>query len=87
MSNIDVSIIIPVYNVEPYIAECINSVMNQQTSCVIECLLIDDKGADGSMMLAKDRLSSYTGPVRFRIVEHAENRGLSAARNTGFIFP
>ncbi|WP_305156309.1 glycosyltransferase family 2 protein [uncultured Muribaculum sp.] len=83
MSNIDVSIIIPVYNVEPYIAECINSVMNQQTSCIIECLLIDDKGADGSMMVAKDCLSSYTGSVRFRIVEHAENRGLSAARNTG----
>ena len=44
-----VSIIIPVYNVEPYIEECLHSVYEQTTDTEIECLIVDDKGNDNSI--------------------------------------
>ena len=37
-----VSIIVPIYNVEPYIEECLQSVMRQTYSGMIECILVDD---------------------------------------------
>jgi glycosyltransferase involved in cell wall biosynthesis len=78
-----VSIVIPVYNVEEYVAECIESVKAQRTEFRIECIIVDDKGKDRSMDMVRESLRDYQGPVTFRILEHAENRGLSAARNTG----
>ncbi len=80
---ISISIIIPVYNVEPYIEECLRSVMMQFCSVPIECLLIDDCGTDNSMIIAEHLLQEYSGPIQFRIFRHERNRGLSAARNTG----
>jgi len=78
-----VSIIIPVHNVEKYILGCLNSVANQTMKEGIECILVDDCGTDNSMLLAKDWVSNYNGIVGFSIKEHDNNRGLSAARNTG----
>lgn len=77
-----VSIIIPVYNVEPYIERCIQSVLSQ-TYTDIECLLVDDCGTDNSMLLAEKKLCNYDGPINFKFLHHTRNRGLSAARNTG----
>ena len=79
----DVSIIIPVYNVERYIWECLESVANQKSSGKIECIVVDDCGNDNSMLLAEKYVQQYKGDIIFRIVHHAINRGLSAARNTG----
>lgn len=79
-----VSIIIPVYNVEPYIEKCIESVINQ-TFNDIECLIIDDCSTDNSILLTKKTISSYCGPIVFKILSHSSNKGLSAARNTGLI--
>ena len=78
-----VSIVIPIYNVAPYIEECIDSVMNQTWKGNLECILVDDCGTDNSMQVAENKLHGYQGPVSFRIVRHDKNRGLSAARNTG----
>lgn len=82
MSSPLVSIIIPVYNVSDHIEQCITSVMHQSYPH-IECIIVDDKTPDNSIDICKQILSSYDGPIRFNIMHHATNRGISAARNTG----
>lgn len=73
-----VSIIIPVYNVEKYIVECINSVLNQSYSN-IEVILINDGSTDNSLSICKDFESKDCRVV----VLNKENGGLSSARNAG----
>ena len=80
--NIKVSIIIPVYKVEDYIEKCIYSVINQ-TYCNIECILVDDCSPDKSIEKVKEIISNYSGNIKFKIITHEKNKGLSAARNTG----
>lgn len=83
MSNVKVSIIIPVYNVEAYIEECLCSVI-EQTYRNFECLIIDDSSPDNSIAVAEKMLSlSSLEKNKYRIIRHDRNRGLSAARNTG----
>ena len=77
------SIIIPVYNVEPYIEECLQSVMRQTYGGKIECILVDDCCTDNSIKVAERLIEVYNGPIDFRVLHHEHNRGLSAARNTG----
>lgn len=83
MKDVKVTIVVPVYNVEPYIVDTLRSVANQSYSGFIECLIVDDCGTDHSMDVAEEYIHSYQGNVIFRIFRHAKNRGLSAARNTG----
>ena len=78
-----VSIIIPVYNVETYIEKCLQSVADQTFNGEMECLIIDDCGQDNSMSIAEQFISNYGGHIHFQIFHHDHNRGLSAARNTG----
>jgi len=78
-----ISIIIPVYNVEQYIEECLNSVIAQTYTGDMECFLIDDCGTDNSIAIANRIIKNYQGNIKFRILHHEHNRGLSAARNTG----
>lgn len=77
-----ISILIPVYNVEKYIADCIKSVMAQTYTGKMECIIVDDCGTDSSISIAKKLLSKYEGPIIFNIFHHEHNRGLAAARNT-----
>ncbi len=77
-----VSIIIPVYNVSDYVEECLQSVA-AQTYTDIECIIVDDCGTDDSMQKVEQFVTSYQGPIAFKILHHEHNRGLSAARNTG----
>lgn len=79
----EVSIIIPVYNVENYIADCLHSVMNQTVTEGVECILVDDCGDDSSMEFAERLISQYSGNIKFSILHHKKNKGLSGARNTG----
>lgn len=78
-----VSLILPVYNVAPYISRCLKSVMDQTYIGPMECILVDDCGEDDSMEIARQLISQYQGHIAFRILSHDHNRGLSAARNTG----
>ena len=78
-----ISVVIPVYNVAPYIEACLHSVMNQTWQGDLECILVDDCGTDGSMQLIEQGLQGYTGKIVFRVIHHQKNRGLSAARNSG----
>ena len=77
-----ISILIPVYNVEPYMKKCIQSVMAQTYQGEIECIIVDDCGTDNSIAIAKRLIDGYNGPIEFRIIHHEHNRGLAAARNT-----
>ena len=74
-----ISIIIPVYNVEQYLADCIKSVQSQAYQN-IEIILVDDGSTDqsGSMCDAYAKQDD-----RIKVI-HQPNQGLSAARNTGF---
>lgn len=73
-----VSIIVPVYNVEHYIEECVSSLI-AQTYRSIEIILVDDGSTDGSGVLC-DRLADTDSLIR---VVHKTNGGLSDARNHG----
>lgn len=73
-----VSVIIPVYNVEKYLKECVDSVI-RQTYQNYEIILVDDGATDSSGRMCDDYLS-INSCVK---VIHQENGGLSAARNTG----
>ena len=73
-----ISIIVPVYNVAPYLAECINSILTQ-TFKDYEIILVDDGSSDISGSLCEQFAN-----IDERIsVIHQENKGLSAARNAG----
>lgn len=77
-----VSIIIPVYNVAPYIKRCLDSVV-AQTFQDIECILVDDCGTDNSREIAQQYIDNYQGQIEFIYIHHEKNQGLSGARNTG----
>lgn len=85
MSDMLISIIIPIYNVQDYITECLESIAAQTYINGVECILVDDCGDDGSMKLAREFVDNYKGGIPFRILSHEHNRGLSAARNTGIM--
>jgi len=73
-----ISIIVPIYKVEKYIAQCINSIIKQSYEN-IEIILIDDGSPDNSGLIA-DGYSKKDNRIK---VIHTENRGVSAARNLG----
>lgn len=77
MNEIKVSIIIPVYNVEKYIEECMESVVNQ-TLEEIEIIIVNDGTQDNSMK----KIERFLSDERITIV-NKKNGGVSSARNTG----
>ncbi|MEE1037966.1 MAG: glycosyltransferase family 2 protein [Eubacterium sp.] len=77
-SNVLVSVIVPVYNVENYLEKCINSVL-EQTHQNFELILIDDGSPDKSGEIC-DRYAEKDNRIK---VIHKENGGLSSARNAG----
>ena len=77
-----VSLIIPIYNVENYITESLLSALNQ-TFESIEYILVDDCSTDGSIKIAKEIIDQHPRKQDIYIYSHDQNRGLSASRNTG----
>lgn len=72
-----ISVIVPIYNVKPYLKRCLDSIQ-EQTYRDFEVLMIDDGSTDDSAMIAK----SYLNDNRFRFF-HQSNKGIGAARNVG----
>ncbi|EAJ6226790.1 glycosyltransferase, partial [Campylobacter coli] len=76
--DIKVSIIVPVYNVEKYLRQCLDSIIDQ-TLEEIEIILIDDGSTDGSGSICDE----YAAMDNRIVLIHKENAGLGAAYNTG----
>ena len=77
------SIIIPIYSVEKYIQECLESVLVQLPKNV-QVICIDDGSPDNSMEIAKNLVKKYSQEVQEQFLFiHQLNQGLSGARNTG----
>lgn len=79
--NEKISVIIPVYNVEKYLSQCIESVTNQ-TYKNIEILLVDDKSTDNSGKICDEYAEKYTNIIT---IHKPVNEGLGQARNTGLM--
>ena len=73
-----VSIIVPIYNVEPYLSSCLASCLNQ-TLKDIEIICVNDGSTDHSLEIVKE---FQKADRRIRIIDK-ENGGLSSARNAG----
>jgi CDP-glycerol glycerophosphotransferase len=73
------SVVVPIYNVERYLEECLDSIA-AQTFRDFECVMVDDGATDSSAAIAE----AYAAKdARFRLVRQ-QNKGLGAARNTGW---
>ncbi|RYY76777.1 MAG: glycosyltransferase family 2 protein [Gammaproteobacteria bacterium] len=77
-SNFWLSILIPIYNVEPYLAECLESVFSQIDTGV-EVIVLNDASTDNSNFILNN--FSAENHVSLKVMQHQINRGLSAARN------
>lgn len=77
MANIDISIIVPIYNVEQYLRECLDSLVAQKLE-TIEVLMINDGTKDNSGKIAEEYAEKW--PEKFKYFVK-ENGGLSDARN------
>lgn len=79
MVNHKISVIVPVYNVESYISDCIDS-LAYQTCNDFEIVFVDDCGNDNSISIIKKNLHRFSNAS---IYHRKQNGGLSAARNSG----
>ena len=74
----DLQIVVPAYNVEKYLEDCMTSILNQKTKYSYHVVLVDDGAKDSTPEIC-DR---YADDPRVTVI-HQKNRGLSGARNTG----
>jgi len=76
-----ISVIIPVYNVEEYVGECLDSIVNQTVGIEnIEVIVVNDCTPDNSLEIVRKYTEKYPS---IKIVEHEVNQGQGPARNTG----
>lgn len=75
----DISIVVPVYNVEKYLKECLDSLLNQDFKGQYEIICVNDGSTDNSLEILK----SYKNTNDKIAILNQENKGLSSARNTG----
>lgn len=78
MENALVSVIVPVYNVAPFLSKCLDSIIGQ-TYSKLEIILVDDGSTDGSSQIC----DSYAEQDKRIVVNHGENRGSAYARKLG----
>ena len=77
---INISVIVPVYNVEKYLTRCLDSIFNQQFSGTFEVIAVDDCSTDNSLKLLYDY---QCNEKRLTVIAHNRNKKLSIARSTG----
>ncbi len=76
-----ISVIVPVYNVQDYLGECLDSLARQEFGGDFEIILIDDCSTDNSKKLCEDFVAAH--PTKAKLICHPQNQGLSVVRNTG----
>lgn len=79
--NIDISIIIPIYNAEKYITDCMESILNQQTEYSFEIIAVNDNSTDCTM----ERLEKYKQYENVHIVDFKHGGSAAKARNEGLL--
>ena len=80
-TNYIVSILVPVFNVEPYVERCCRSLF-EQTYENLEFVFVDDCSTDNSIKIIEQVSSEYPSRSgQIQIVRHQKNRGLAASRN------
>ena len=77
--EIDVSVIVPIYNVEKYLDECLDSIENQTKTDGVEIICIDDGSTDKSSEILKKHAEKND---KIKVITQ-ENQGVSVARNQG----
>ena len=80
----NISVIVPMYGVEEYIARCARSLFEQTLTSDVEFLFIDDASKDKSCEILKTVIDEYAGQnLNVKIIHHEKIQGLPSARNTG----
>lgn len=79
MNNIDLSIIVPVFNVEGYLKRALDSILMQSSPINYEIVLIDDGSSDNSGVICDEYQNNFSNVC----VRHIENNGVAEARNLG----
>lgn len=82
--TIKISIIVPVYNTEKYIGECIDSLSSQIGAENTEIIIINDGSTDNSRVIAEEYIGNYSD-LNIKLINQ-ENKGLSNARNVGVTY-
>lgn len=78
--KIDVSIIVPAYNVEAYVDACLSSLIEQNTRYLYEIIVVNDGSTDHTL----NRITKYTNNPLVKIIDK-NNGGVSSARNSGLL--
>lgn len=74
---VNISVLVPVYNVEPYLVQCLESICSQ-TLRELEVVCVDDASTDGSLSILREFAER---DPRVKVVQAPENGGLSRSRN------
>ena len=77
--KVDISFVIPAYNCEKYLKECVESIINQNVDSY-EILIINDGSTDNTLNVAKELMEKYSNVVK---IHCQKNKGAAAARNVG----
>lgn len=77
------SIIIPVYNVEDYVLECLSSIAAQTYQGGVECILVDDSSTDKSVDVIRQFIKEDKSKVEFKVILQERNQRQGIARNVG----
>ena len=76
-----ISFVVPVYNVEPYLSACLDSILNQGLDKdEYEIIIVEDCSTDGSLQICKDYSRKYENII---LIENDKNIGLGLTRNKG----
>lgn len=82
-----ISIIIPVFNVEQYIEQCLESIVSQTIDhSIIECIIVNDCTPDNSMDLVNQQVKkcqTKSDKITYKVINHNYNMGVSTSRNDG----
>lgn len=82
-SPLQVSVLIPIWNVEKYIERCLRSVFEQTVADQAEFILVNDCSPDNSMKIAETVINDYPHlKNQIKVINHKTNRGSAAARDT-----
>lgn len=81
MENAEISIVVPVYNVEKYLPRCLDSLLHQEGNIAYEIICVNDASPDGSRNVLEAFQSQYED--KLKIIDNPINIGLGASRDRG----